>query len=261
MRHVGLVTGLLLAAFTPVAAPPAAAQDAERALAIAREVERVAADRVLWPGFDPLSFPLAIFAEGRTYLFRHPSPPEGFAPVAGAAPHVLAFEGRHPALVANTSIEIGGVTTATLLADGGPGEPSGVRDLAAVALHEAFHVFQRARHPGWVGNEADLLLYPVADAGLLGLRRRESAALRRALAAADEADAACWARLALEARRERFAAMDSAFSAYERLTELNEGLATYIQLRVAGRTTVDIPEMEFPPAAVRTRSYARKAPA
>jgi len=176
--------------------------------------------------------------------------------VAGAAPHVLAFEGRHPAMVADTSIEIGGVTTAALLADGGPGGPSGVRELAAVALHEAFHVFQRARRPGWVGNEADLLLYPVTDAGLLGLRRRESAALRRALAAADEADAACWARVALEARRERFAAMDSAFSAYERLTELNEGLATYVQRRAAGRTTVDIPETEFPPAAARNRSYA-----
>src|SRR5690606_12132299 len=102
MRHVGLVTALLLAAFTPVAAPPAAAQDAERALAIAREVERVAADRALWPGFDPLSIPLAIYAGGRTHLFRHPSPPEGFVLPPGAEPDVWVFEGRHPSVVAST---------------------------------------------------------------------------------------------------------------------------------------------------------------
>ncbi|HEX6941078.1 MAG TPA: hypothetical protein VF158_16795, partial [Longimicrobiales bacterium] len=237
-------------------APPAVAQDAERALAIAREVERVAADRTLWPGFDPLAIPLAIYAGGRTYLFRHPTPPEGFAPLVGAEPEATVFEGRHPSVVGNTSAGIGGVMTATLLADAAPGESRGVRELAAVALHEAFHVFQRARHPGWVGNEGDMLLYPVDDARLLALRRRESAALRRALAAADDGSAACWTRLALEARRERFAAMDSAFSTYERLTELNEGLATYLQLRAAGRTTVEVPATGFPPAAVRDRIYA-----
>src|SRR5690606_31215857 len=112
------------------------------------------------------------------------------------------------------------------------------------------------RHPGWAGNEADMLLYPVDDAGLLALRRRESAALRRALAAADRADqvaVACWTRLALDARDERFATMDSAFSTYERLTELNEGLASYLQLRAAGRTTVEVPETRFAPSAVRNR--------
>ena len=150
------LTVVLTAALLTVAAPPAAAQDAERALAIAREVERVAADRTLWPGFEPLSVPLAVYTGGRTYLFRHPSPPEGFAPLADASPAALVFEGRHPSVVANTSVELGGVMTATLLLDGGPGEPTGPRELAAVALHEAFHAFQRARHPGWVGNEGDM---------------------------------------------------------------------------------------------------------
>jgi len=250
-RLAAALTAALLAA----AAPPAAAQDAERALAIAREVERIAADRTLWPGFDPLSIPLAIYTGGRTYLFRHPSPPEGFAPLAGARPEASVLEGRHPSVVANTSAEIGGVTTATLLADGARAA-LGPQELAAVALHEAFHVFQRARHTGWAGNEGDMLLYPVDDARLLALRRRESAALRYALAAADEASTACWTRLALEARGERFAAMDSAFSTYERLTELNEGLATYLQIRAAGRTTVEVPEAEFPPASVRDRIYS-----
>ena len=237
-------------------APPAA--DTGRAFAIAREVERIAVERTFWPGFDPLSVPLAIYSGGRTYLFRHPSPPEGFAPLPGAEPAVSVFEGRHPAMIANTSMEIGGVVTATLLADDGATEPLGPRELAAVALHEAFHVFQRQRHPRWRANEANLMTYPTDDAGLLALRRRESAALRRALAAShggDDATAACWTRLALEARRDRFAAMDSVFPAYERGTEMNEGLAAYIELRAAGRTTVELPEAEFPPAAVRVRAY------
>ena len=302
MPHVGLTAALLLTAFAPIGAAPAAATrdtgatavagdirtpaaagdirgpaaardvrgaaaldsgpplaaDTGRAFAIAREVERIAVERTFWPGFDPLSVPLAIYSGDRTYLFRHPSPPEGFAPLPGAGPAILVYDGRHPAVIANTSVEIGGVVTATLLADGGAGEPLGLRELAAVALHEAFHVFQRQRHPRWSANEADLLTYPTDDAGLLALRRRESAALRRALAAltgADDATAACWARLALEARRERFAAMEPAFAAYERGAEMNEGLAAYIEVRAAGRATVELPESGFPPAAVRVRAY------
>jgi hypothetical protein len=149
---------------------------------------------------------------------------------------------------------MGGTTTATLLADGARASRSPT-ELAATALHEAFHVYQRRRHPGWSGNEGDLFLYPSDDARLLGLRRLESAALRRALASPDTAGTACWARLALGFRRERFAGMDSAFSTYERLTELNEGLATYVQLRAVGETTIEIPEAEFPSTGFRDRTY------
>jgi hypothetical protein len=150
---------------------------------------------------------------------------------------------------------MGGATTATLLADGERAR-LGAAELAATALHEAFHVFQRRRHPGWSGNEADLFLYPVEDAGLLALRRMESEALRRALAGADAAATACWSRRALGFRRERFAGLAAPFSTYERLTERNEGLATYVQLRAGGRATVEIPAAEFPATEVRDRLYA-----
>jgi hypothetical protein len=50
--------------------------------------------------------------------------------------------------------------------------------------------------------------------------------------------------------------MDSAFARYERASELNEGLATYVQLRALGRTTVEIPEAEWPATGVRDRFYA-----
>lgn len=244
----------VLVAFDSLTTVSALAQEQEHALAVELEVQRLADQRELWPGFDPLSIPLAIFTGGRTYLFRHPAPPNGFAPVEGAEPAAFAAAGRHASVTANTSAEIGGIVTATLMA-AEPRQRSSAEQ-AAIALHEAFHVYQRQQHPGWAGNEGDLFLYPTDDAQLLGLRRRESAALRRALQTADAAGAACWARLALGFRRERFAGMETAFPTYERLTELNEGLATYVQLIATGKTTVEIPEDEFRAADVRERIYA-----
>jgi hypothetical protein len=245
---------LALGALCVVAAPRAAAQDAQGALAIDRAVEQIAAGPPLWPGFDPLAVPLAIYDGSRTWLFRHPKPPAGFTVVAGAVPAARAYQGRYPAVTANSSAEIGGVLTATLLADR-PDSTHTPRALAAVAVHEAFHVYQRTHHPGWVANEGALMVYPVTDADLLALRRLESEALRRAIANRENAGAACWTRVALGYRRERFAAMDSSFVSYERLTELNEGLAAYLQLRAAGDSLVPIPEDGFPPEAVRLRAY------
>ena len=113
-RHgLRLIAWLLLTVFpTGIAA----AQDSERALAVEREVRSIAPDRVLWPRFDPLSIPLAVFTGERTYLFRHPSPPEDFAPLPDT-PAIFVFQGRHPAVTSNTNAEIGGVPTATLLID------------------------------------------------------------------------------------------------------------------------------------------------
>ena len=229
-----------------------AAQPDRHAFAIAREFEQMAS-RAYWPGYAPGAIPLAVFDGRQTLLFRHPSPPDGFRLVGGTTPPAHAYVGRHPAVTSNSSAEIGGVATATVLADG---ERAALpaRTLAAVAIHEAFHVFQRARHPSWSGNEGDLLLYPVDDARLLALRRMETEALRRALSGRDEAAAVCWAKSALVHRQERFAGMDSVFGRYERLTELNEGLATYVQL-LARDTALAFPADEFAAADVRARSY------
>lgn len=231
------------------------AQEIDRAMTIEREMQRIARDTPLWPGFDPIVVPLAVFTGEHTYLFRHPSPPDGFAAARGTAMRVHAYRGRHPAVTSNSSARIGDVVTATLLADARRASQSATV-LAAVALHEAFHVHQRARHPRWIANEGDLLLYPFDDAAVLGLRRLESEALRRAVAARDSSLAACWSRQAMAARAQRFAVMDSAFVAYERLSELNEGLASYIQMRAGGYAVDTIPESGFGATAVRHRVYA-----
>src|SRR5687768_7377814 len=149
---------VLSIAFLGVLRAASADAQSSRALAAAREVERIGRARMLWPGFDPLAVPLAIYDGTRTWLFRHPAPPPDFAPSTISSIRSDVRDGRHPAVVANTSAGIGGTATATLLADGATATMSPA-DLAAIAIHEAFHVFQRQQHPTWQANEGDLLLY------------------------------------------------------------------------------------------------------
>ena len=222
------------------------------AFEVAREFERVAAERVYWPDYAPLQIPLAIYDGERTLLFRHPSPPDDFESLPDSTPAAYAMAGRHPKVDANSSAEIGGVLTATLMMEGSKAES---RNLAATALHEAFHVHQRTRFPKWGGNEMDALLYPIQDAELLALRRMETAGLRRAFATEDPATAACWTKRALQSRRTRFERLGEPFISYERGNELNEGLATYVQSLALGGREPNLPEAGFSAPAVRSRAY------
>ncbi|MCB0719879.1 MAG: hypothetical protein KDD65_15640 [Bacteroidetes bacterium] len=208
----------------------------------------------LWPGFQPDSIPLAIFDGKRTWLFHHPAPPATFSGMVRDRPDVRFMEGRQDAVTSNSSADIGGVSTATLLADGDR-SGAGASDLAATAMHEAFHVFQRAQHPSWVANEGNLFLYPTDSPDLLTLRRLETEALRKAVDDGTVIGSECWSRTALQYRTDRYAAMDSVFSAYERKGELNEGLATYVQQEAKGEHTVSFPNGGFPATDVRERLY------
>jgi hypothetical protein len=245
-----LLSGCLAA---PVPAPRPADPSAPRVLEAMALVDRMPA-LSLWPGFDPRTVPVAVFDGRRTLLFRHPAPPPEFAPLEGF-PGALTFAGRHSSVRANTSVDLNGVKTATVTLEG----PSALRPerLAALVVHEAFHVFREARHPDWVGNEAELFLYPIEDPELLRARRLETEALRRALAAEERGAAACWAGVALGMRAERFAALSPGAAGYERGTELNEGLAQYVERRAAGGVAGEVlPAGGFAAAAVRERGYA-----
>lgn len=259
------------------------------ALAVADEIVRLAESTTMWPGFDPMATPLAIFDGTNTFLLRHPSPPREF-PVYGSdaekpSAGIRIYEGRHPAVTANTSVEIGGFQTATIMFDADSPDNS-VTKLAAMAIHEAFHVFQSRNHPEWPANEADLFVYPVDDTELLTLRRMEIRALDNALrslphdgirshanskgATSDKSTAGaglarskpipeatrCWAAAALALRGDRYASMDERFAAYERGTELNEGLATYVELVAARGPIPKLPADGFGPTEIRPRGYA-----
>ena len=245
MRSVALVSLLVCLGLLGCAG------DGERsAVALEHEVHRVTEGRQFWPGYDPLAVPLAIFDGTTTFLFRHPAPPEGFVERAG----LYAFEGRHSAVVANSSAQIGGVPTATVMLESLPPE-STLSEWAAVVVHEGFHVFQGTTGRRWGANEVDLFLYPVDDAELLTLRRLETEALRRAFDAPERDVAAGWAQRALDLRYERFDRMEPAFQAYERGIETHEGTATYIEYGVTGRALPDFPAEEFDAEDVRSRAY------
>jgi hypothetical protein len=241
-----LVTALMCA--LAIAAAPAPNIDAA---AIARQYDAVAAGKPLWPNFQPGQIPIAIFDGARTWLFRHPSPPPEFTPVPDM-PGAFSSAGRYAAVTANTSADIGGMLTA--VASGI--KPAPVARQAALMVHEAFHVYQRQHHPDWSANEADLFLYPLDKAEALQLRRLESEALHRALDASGD-ECRCWARTALDMRAARFGQLPSAAVEYERRTELNEGLAQYVEDQAAGQTRADLmPSTEFAPDEIRLRAYS-----
>lgn len=248
-----LILALLPAScrFAPTSADPTAQVTGTNPFAIMAEADRLAA-RDLWPGFNPTTIPVAIYNGEHTLLFRHSAPPEGFQPVPGRE-GMWAYAGRHPKVTANTSAELGGLRTATLM------PPSGgmsLREHAGVLLHELFHVYQREHHPKWSANEAELFAYPVDDPELLALRRMETEALRRALSSSDRNRSVCWTRAALDLRRERFAALPEGSVDYERGTELNEGLATYVERRATGAPdSTLLPAEAFAPEAIRQRGY------
>lgn len=232
------------------AATQKAAAPALDAPAVEKEFERMAA-QPLWPNFDPLRVPLAIFDGKQTWLFRHPSPPPGYHAVPGND-GARVLPGRDPAITANTSDNLGGVPTAMLL----KANYSDVSRQAAVMMHEAFHVFQRAHHADWSANEAELFLYPMNNAEVLQARRLETESLRRALAASGD-QARCWARAALDWRSQRFAKLTPGGVEYERRTELNEGLAQYVEDRAAGKVRPNLlPVSGFAIDAVRSRGYS-----
>jgi hypothetical protein len=236
-----MAAGVLVA---DVARPPDVFAVME-AFARAAEVES-------WPGFEPLSFPLAVYDGEVTYLFGHPSPPEGFSPVEGGA-DAWAFQGRHPGVLGNAVWDIGGVRCATVLLD--RARDGSALEAAGTVCHECFHAFQRARMPGWTANEGDLFTYPVDDAGALALRRLETMALRRALEADDRETADAWVAKALAVRRQRFAGLPESAASFERDVELSEATAAYVQGVVTGAPVPAVPPEGFGPDRVRRRGY------
>ena len=204
-----------------------------------------------WPGFAPLTTPLAIWDGHNTLLLRHPHPPAGYRSLPWS-PEMWMREGRDELVTANSSVDVGGVRTATMMIS--PTDSSSPRRLAALAMHELFHVYQDRRHPGWSANEAELFTYPLDDVTALALRREETAALRQALLASTPDSAACWADAFLRVRARRFARLGTGPSEYERGTELHEGLARYVERRAEGRPAV-LRADEYAVDQVRQRAY------
>jgi len=201
----------------------------------------------LWPGFDPAGVPLMIYDGARTVLINHPEPPGEFLRNAEG---VGVFDGRHDAVVANTTVEIAGAWTAVASIEG-----LSLDRAASLLIHEAFHAHQRRSLPGWwTVNEVELLTYPFDDAENLALRRLETEALRRALQTERLGDMRVWASEVLAIRRQRFARLSEGASTYERGVERLEGVPRFVQWRFE-RAEASLPEAGFEPEEVRARAY------
>lgn len=85
---------------------------------LACEIERLAAQGELWPGFDPLAIPLVFYDGDDTYLFRCSEVPEGFREIRIGECDVLVYDGRYPAVIASSVVEIEGTPTASVMFDG-----------------------------------------------------------------------------------------------------------------------------------------------
>lgn len=211
------------------------------------------ASRELWPGFHPAQTPVAIYDGEQTWLFGHPAPPPAFVEAEdGAGGRV--YPGRHEKVRANSSAVIGEVAVGTFLLN--PRDERSVDELAAVIVHETFHVFQDEQQPGWTADEGALMVYPVTDAVLLAHRRYETEALRRALEARTRAETVIWIKAALAYRAGRFGELPEETSKYERGIELREGLAQYVQHKSIGRLgDTTLPADGYPAEDVRQRCY------
>ncbi len=228
----------------------AAAQSRPRVVEVFREFDRIGA-QPLWPGFEPGTIAVEVYDGANTYLFHHPKPPRGFQQLAGAA-GVFVFAGQHDTVRANTGTEVNGVPTATADISQSRGA---VPELAALLIHETFHVYEKQTHPEWPANEGELFTYPLDDVNLLQQRRLETLALVRALGAKNDRDARCWAEAALESRQERFAKMPAGAAKYERGIELNEGLAQYLEYKSIEKPAA-LRNEDFPAELIRQRGYA-----
>lgn len=246
-----LTVALALTACAPAAT--GAQQTPERdVFAFVRALDDAGA-RHVWPGFDPSAWPIALFDGQQTILLRHPSPPPEFAPMPGR-PGVFVMNGRHPAVVWNSTKDIGGVRTATVIAT--PDQE--VESTMLACIEEVFHVFWLGRHTNFRPNEMARYAYPVKD--ILNLQRilAEDEALPRALEAEDLREAAGWAGAAIRIRNERLPQLSDDDRAFETGLEMMEGTANYVA-RVAvgqkGEATAARLRTERQPDQIRWRFY------
>jgi len=228
LRRLSYLT-ILAAGWAPASLAGQGAADTARA--IARLHGRIAASGPvigprIWPGFRPESIPTLYVIPGRAKLLVawRDTAPAGFAPLPGA-PGALWTDTQSVSFPSNRFIAFLSVdSTATM------------SDVAGLALHEEFHSFEhmsRVEGRRFGGGENAMLVadYPVFDEENETLWAIEGRLLRRAFRARTVVETQALARRSLAVRELRQSRLDSAFATFERMGELNEGLAQYALLR------------------------------
>jgi hypothetical protein len=123
----------------------------------------------VWPGFAPATMPLAIAIIDAESTWRTSPSPDAIASAQSTAKvpgsqTMLRFPGIDPRIVANSVADFDGIPTATVIVPGGAvsnGVDTGWNEIAGLAAHELFHVYQAERGFAPGGNEAVLLSRPM----------------------------------------------------------------------------------------------------
>jgi hypothetical protein len=212
----------------------------------------------LWPGFNPQEIPAAIFDGNNTYLIHSVNPPSEFAPMDGKQ-GISIYPGSHPQIYGNGRIQLDGTWAATVvLRERSPltGNVYTPRDLAAILLHEMFHVHQRLHYPKWAPNEAVLFSYPYDTPERLYLRRLEMKSFLRALNSLDDSEAKKWSAAALGYRDRRLSLLGQDRKQYEDELQRFEGLGNYVERTAASKPMASEDRFqEFVPGIIRDLGY------
>lgn len=224
-----------------IAAASLAAQEPPRTLvsrlaAIDSAVVRVSATHpdAIWPAFRPDTLPVLYVIPGQGVLLLNwprVEPPDGFTRIAG-----LDHAGWQSAAVrtaASTGTELAGRGSAQVFVFPDANDAL----LFGTTVHEAFHVFERARSRtgrrfGSGENPFLVSTYPVFDPENEAGVALEGRLLARALAARTPGALREAAQEFVAAREARQRKLGSEFANFETLGELNEGLAEYALVRV-----------------------------
>jgi hypothetical protein len=220
-------------------------------------VDRIA-ENSLWPGFYPAKIPTAVFDGVNTYLFEHPSPPEGFL-IQRERKDVHVFKGQHPQVSGNSRVQINGIWTATSVLRTHSrltGKRYSLQNMSGIIVHEQYHVYQQLKHPEWRPNDGYLFNYPLDTQQMLAFRTMEIEAFRRAAAAQNLKEVAGWAKEALKWRDKRHRLLDDALARYEGELQRFEGLADYIECISGDKDLTEISvDPGFAPGAIRHMGY------
>ena len=231
MHRYRFVAVALTLACTVLARPAAEQAPQSDIFAFLRTIDDEGASERAWPGFRLSDWPLAVFDGTRTLLVRHPAPPSEFKPLDGH-PGVLAAPGRHPAIVAGSTVDLAGTRTASIFIT-----PGSLNALAVA--EELFHVLWWQRHKNFRPNEMARYAYPMKDVHNRQRMLAEHEALARALDAPDAAQALSWAATALQVRQERETRLTPDDRAFETAMEMMEGIANAVARTIAGMTPSD----------------------
>ena len=221
---------MLLAVLLWIQAP---LDTAARLDSVVRHAVRIGRTRgeSIWPGFRPDTIPLALVLPGRgSFLFNwRGALPGGYLPLKGISG--AGWRDERALGAASTAVELQGKSVAQVVV--GSLDPA---ELLPTAFHEAFHAFERAsvrpnRKFGRGENSFYVSSYPVFALSNEALFRLEGRLLSAALAAPTAARRRELAREFVAVRRARHRELAVEFAEFDRMSELNEGLAEYALVR------------------------------